>query len=58
MSDAAAVDQALQDLVDGEKIWAATPLGERRRLLEQVRDLVAVHAQDWVDAAAGVCDRM
>ncbi|MCB9439620.1 MAG: aldehyde dehydrogenase family protein [Mycolicibacterium sp.] len=54
MSDNDAVDKALQDLVDGEKIWAATPLGERRRLLEQVRDLVAVHAQDWVDAAAGI----
>ncbi|GEM35132.1 putative aldehyde dehydrogenase [Nocardia neocaledoniensis NBRC 108232] len=49
-----AVDAALSDLVEGERKWAATSLRERRWLLDRVRELTGRHAQDWVDAAAGI----
>lgn len=54
MSDTAAVDQALADLAEGEKIWAATPLSRRRQLLEQVRELTVEHASEWIAAAASI----
>ncbi|MFC4374252.1 aldehyde dehydrogenase family protein [Nocardia halotolerans] len=50
----AAVDVALSELVDGEKRWAATSLSGRRALLDRVRELTGRHAQEWVDAAAGI----
>lgn len=54
MSDNDAIDKALEELSAGEKIWAATSLQQRRQLLDQVRDLTVEHAQEWVDAAAGI----
>jgi aldehyde dehydrogenase (NAD(P)+) len=50
----AALDAVLDDLGRGESAWAATPVGRRRELLEQVHALAGRHAQDWVDAAAGI----
>ncbi len=50
----AAVDIALSELVDGEQRWAATSLPDRRALLDRVRELTGRHAQEWVDAAAGI----
>ncbi|MFE3291498.1 aldehyde dehydrogenase family protein [Rhodococcus sp. NPDC059234] len=46
-----AVDQALADLTEGEKVWAGLSLGARRQLLDRVRDLTAAHAAEWVAAA-------
>ncbi|MGH3724825.1 MAG: aldehyde dehydrogenase family protein [Mycobacterium sp.] len=46
------VDQALQDLVEGEKAWANTSLADRLRLLADARQLVIDNAQQWVQAAA------
>lgn len=50
----AAVDQALADLSEGEKVWAGLSLAERGRLLDRVHELTVAHAQEWVDAAAGI----
>ncbi|WP_373365090.1 aldehyde dehydrogenase family protein [Nocardia cyriacigeorgica] len=50
----AAVDAALSELVEGEKRWAALPLAGRRELLDRIRELTGRHAQEWVDAAAGI----
>ncbi|MEU9805762.1 aldehyde dehydrogenase family protein [Mycobacterium sp. NPDC050853] len=46
------VDQALQDLVDGEKAWAETSLEKRLRLLADARQRVIDNAEQWVQAAA------
>lgn len=51
MGDFPVVDQALADLADGERQWAAAGLARRRELLEQVHELVGAHAGDWVSAA-------
>ncbi|WP_415916008.1 aldehyde dehydrogenase family protein [Speluncibacter jeojiensis] len=51
---APAVDQALAELVEGEKAWAGMSLAERRRLLERVHELTVSHAAEWVDAAIGI----
>lgn len=48
------VDQALTDLVEGEKTWAGLPLSERRRLLDRVRELTVANAADWVAAAVAI----
>ena len=50
----AALDAVLDDLDRGESVWAATPVTRRRELLAQVHTLTGRHAQEWVDAAAGV----
>ncbi len=48
------MDTALASLHRGEKVWAGTPLGRRRELLDRMHGLVGRHAQAWVDAAAGL----
>jgi len=50
---AAMMDQALAELAEGEKTWAAAGLARRRELLEQVHAATAAAAADWVRAAAG-----
>jgi aldehyde dehydrogenase (NAD(P)+) len=57
MSDTAytaVVDQALAELTDGEKAWGALPLADRRRLLDEVRQLTARHRAEWIDAAVQI----
>ncbi|AMT73108.1 aldehyde dehydrogenase family protein [Mycobacteroides immunogenum] len=46
------VDQALQDLAEGEKTWAKTSLAGRLQLLADTRQRVIDNAQQWVQAAA------
>ncbi|GGO00105.1 aldehyde dehydrogenase family protein [Nocardia rhizosphaerihabitans] len=46
-----AVDAALSDLAEGERVWAATSLTARAELLGRVRELTGQHAEEWVDAA-------
>jgi len=46
------VDQALQDLTEGEKTWAETSLARRLQLLVDTRQRVIDNAQQWVQAAA------
>lgn len=46
------VDQALQDLTEGEKAWAKTSLADRLRLLADTRQRVIDNAHLWVQAAA------
>ncbi len=49
--DAAVIDNALADLTQGEKTWAATGLHRRRELLEELHALTARDAEAWVSAA-------
>lgn len=46
------VDQALEDLTEGEKAWAKTSLADRLRLLADTRQRVIDNAHQWVQAAA------
>lgn len=46
------VDQALQDLTEGEKTWAKTSLTQRLQLLAETRQAVIDNAQQWVQSAA------
>ncbi|MGA5543054.1 aldehyde dehydrogenase family protein [Mycobacterium sp. NPDC051198] len=48
------IDQALDDLAEGEKTWASLSLAARRGLLDEVRALTVRHATEWVDAAVGI----
>jgi acyl-CoA reductase-like NAD-dependent aldehyde dehydrogenase len=48
------IDRALEELVEGEKNWAALPLAARRRLLDEMRTLTVEHAAEWVHAAIGI----
>lgn len=50
----AMVDQALDDLAEGEKAWAATPLARRRQILDDVQQLAVRHGAEWVEAAIGI----
>ncbi|MBN9634817.1 MAG: aldehyde dehydrogenase [Actinobacteria bacterium] len=50
----ALVDQALGDLAEGEKAWAATPLARRRQILDDVQQLAVRHGAEWVEAAVGI----
>ncbi|WP_312870286.1 aldehyde dehydrogenase family protein [Gordonia asplenii] len=50
-SSLAAVDQAITDLAQGERRWAALSLRDRADLLDRVRALTVEHSQEWVDAA-------
>ncbi|MDR3659623.1 MAG: aldehyde dehydrogenase family protein [Mycobacterium sp.] len=57
MSDttyAAVVDQALAELAEGEKAWAATSLARRRELLDDVQQLAVQHGAEWVEAAVWI----
>jgi aldehyde dehydrogenase (NAD(P)+) len=45
------IDQAVADLAEGEKAWAAAALPRRRELLEQVHAATAAQASEWVTAA-------
>ncbi|MGS2807873.1 aldehyde dehydrogenase family protein [Nocardia sp. MW-W600-9] len=49
--DTAVIDNALADLTQGEKTWAATDLRRRRELLEELHTLTAANAEAWVAAA-------
>lgn len=48
------IDEALAELVEGEKTWACLSLAARRGLLDEVRSLTVRHASEWVDAAVGI----
>lgn len=48
------IDEALEQLVEGEKTWASLSLTARRGLLEEMRALTVRHAAEWVDAAASI----
>ncbi|NYH77302.1 acyl-CoA reductase-like NAD-dependent aldehyde dehydrogenase [Actinopolyspora biskrensis] len=50
----AAVDAAVRHVREGEQTWAATSLAERRALLTRMQQLVAEHAQRWVEVAASI----
>ena len=47
----ALVDQALNELAEGEKAWAATSLARRREILDDVQQLAVQHGAEWVEAA-------
>ncbi|MFF2086446.1 aldehyde dehydrogenase family protein [Nocardia sp. NPDC058176] len=49
--DTAVIDNALADLTQGEKTWAATDLRRRRELLDELHALTARDAEAWVAAA-------
>lgn len=48
------VDEALEQLVEGEKTWASLSLAARRGLLDEVRALTVRHAPEWVDTAVRI----
>lgn len=48
------IDEALEQLVEGEKTWSSLTLAARRGLLDEVRTLTVRHAGEWVDAAIGI----
>lgn len=48
------IDNALDELVQGEKAWADQSLDARRRLLDRTLKLVVDHADEWVAAAIGI----
>ncbi|WP_418003162.1 aldehyde dehydrogenase family protein [Mycobacterium sp. PDNC021] len=50
----ALVDQALDELAEGEKAWAATPLARRREILDDVQQLAVQHGAEWVEAAVRI----
>ena len=50
------IDAALADLERGEHAWAATPLPMRRALLDEVHNLTARYANEWVQAALAIKD--
>lgn len=50
----AAVDQALGELVEGQKAWAQITLGQRRQILQRVQALAVQHGSAWVDAAVQI----
>ncbi|BFU43843.1 aldehyde dehydrogenase family protein [Krasilnikovia sp. MM14-A1004] len=50
----AELDQAIAELRDGERGWAAEPLSSRRALLRRLHDNVATHGGEWVRVAAAI----
>ena len=42
----ALVDQALNELAEGEKAWAATSLARRREILDDVQQLAVQHGAE------------
>ncbi|OBJ71988.1 aldehyde dehydrogenase family protein [Mycobacterium sp. 1274756.6] len=53
-AETGAVDLALSELADGERRWASLALGQRRRLLDEMRALTLRHADDWVATASRI----
>lgn len=49
-----AVHDLAAEVARNEQVWAQTPLRRRRDLLEEMKNLVAAHAQEWVDTAARI----
>ncbi|MFG1790856.1 aldehyde dehydrogenase family protein [Nocardia sp. NPDC049149] len=49
--DESAIDDALHELSEGEKVWAQTPLRRRRELLDDIHTRTGRFADDWVRAA-------
>lgn len=48
------VDQALGELAEGEKAWAATPLARRRQILDDVQQLAVQYGAEWVETAVRI----
>ncbi|WP_149359564.1 aldehyde dehydrogenase family protein [Lolliginicoccus suaedae] len=48
------LDDLLDELAAGEKLWSSTPVRRRRELLEQVHASVAAAANEWVATAARI----
>jgi acyl-CoA reductase-like NAD-dependent aldehyde dehydrogenase len=48
------LDSLVARLVDGERVWAATPLEDRARLLADFRRLLNDAAPEWVEIAARI----
>jgi aldehyde dehydrogenase (NAD(P)+) len=44
----------LDDLVQGERAWAALPLSGRLALLDDLQASVLEHAAEWVDVASRI----
>ncbi|MFI7664100.1 aldehyde dehydrogenase family protein [Nocardia sp. NPDC049526] len=49
--DETAIDNAVADLVAGEKTWAHTPLRRRRELLDDIHTRTGRFSHEWVRAA-------
>ncbi len=49
-----AIDAAMIELERGESAWALTGLHDRRGVLADIRELVRVHADEWVTIAATI----
>ncbi|WP_405159632.1 aldehyde dehydrogenase family protein [Nocardia sp. NBC_01499] len=49
--DESAIDDALVELTEGEKVWSRTPLRRRRELLDDIHARTGRFADDWVRAA-------
>ena len=50
----AALDAAVRELHDGERVWAKTSLADRAALLRRVHGLVATSAQEWALTASSI----
>jgi len=48
------IDQALDELVAGERAWAEQSLTDRRDLLDQVRHRTAEYGPAWIEAATAI----
>ncbi|MBU9762376.1 aldehyde dehydrogenase family protein [Mycobacterium sp. TNTM28] len=48
------IDEALEQLTEGEKTWGSLSLAARRGLLDEMRTLTVRHAAEWVEAAVGI----
>ena len=47
-------DEITERLARGEQVWAETSLAERRELLGRLKQLTAINASEWVQAAARI----
>ena len=47
-------DEITERLARGEQVWAETSLAQRRELLGRLKQLTAVNASEWVQAAARI----
>ncbi len=50
-SSATYIDELVQQLADGEKIWGTLGLDDRADLLAALVEAVSDHAQEWIDRA-------
>jgi acyl-CoA reductase-like NAD-dependent aldehyde dehydrogenase len=48
------VDEVAERLARGEKVWAATSMAKRRKLLARFQQLTSANAAEWVRAAARI----